>query len=73
MAKYKVYDYDQTMMVAVSLIDQLMPGTLEYAIHYLVENRINISIFESHYKRGKTECSICPHYPAGSRSLYQPL
>jgi transposase len=54
MAKYKAYDYDQTMLVPVSLTGQLMPGTLEYAIHYLVENRINMSIFESRYKNDET-------------------
>jgi len=54
MAKYKTYNYDQTMMVPVSLTGQLMIGTLEYAIHHLVENRINMSIFESHYKNDET-------------------
>jgi len=33
MAKYKSYDYAQTMMVAVSLADQLGPGPLEHAMH----------------------------------------
>lgn len=54
MARYKSYNYDQTMLVPVSLTGQLMPGTLEYAIHYLVENRINMSIFESHYQNDET-------------------
>jgi len=54
MAKYKTYDYNQTMMVPVSLKDQLMPGTLEYAIHHLVENRIHMSIFENRYKNDET-------------------
>jgi hypothetical protein len=31
MARYKPYDYDQLMMVPISLEDQLMPDTLEYA------------------------------------------
>lgn len=33
MARYKPYDYNQLMMVPVSLEEQLVPGTLEYAIH----------------------------------------
>ena len=37
MARYKHYDYDQLMMVPVSLEEQLIPGTLEYAIHHVVE------------------------------------
>ena len=34
MARYKTYDYAQTMLVAVSLAEQLEPGTLEHTIHY---------------------------------------
>jgi hypothetical protein len=40
MAKYKSYDYTQEVMIPVSLEDQLMPGTLEFAIHTLVETRM---------------------------------
>jgi transposase len=49
MARYKYYDYDQLMMVPVSLEDQLMPGTLEYAIHHVVEERLDVSIFDDRY------------------------
>lgn len=47
MAKYKPYDYAQTMMVAVSLADQLQAGTLEHTIHYVVEKRLDLSAFEA--------------------------
>jgi hypothetical protein len=33
MARYKSYDYAQMVMIPVSLEKQLMPGTLEFAIH----------------------------------------
>lgn len=46
MAKYKAYDYAQTVMVPVSLDDQLEPGTLEHTIHYVVENRLDLSGFD---------------------------
>lgn len=46
MAKYKSYDYSQGVLIPVSLEEQLMPGTLEFAIHTLVETRIDTSIFE---------------------------
>lgn len=36
MAKYKNYDYSQMVMLPISLEDQLVPGTLEFAIHTLV-------------------------------------
>jgi len=54
MARYKSYDYDQLMMVPVSLEDQLMPGTLEYAIHQVVEERLDLSIFDERYSNDET-------------------
>jgi transposase len=54
MAKYKPYNYAQSTMVAVNLSDQLMPGTLEYAIHHLIESRIDLSIFNERYKNDDT-------------------
>jgi transposase len=54
MAKYKHYDYSQSMMVPVSLDEQLMPGSLEFAIHYLIENRMNMSVFDERYHNDET-------------------
>ncbi|HXX34458.1 MAG TPA: transposase, partial [Thermodesulfobacteriota bacterium] len=54
MAKYKSYNYSQNVLIPVSLEDQLMPGTLEFAIHTLVETRINISIFDRRYGNDET-------------------
>ena len=50
MARFKSYNYDQTMMVPVNLQDQLVPGSLEFAIHYLVDNEIDLSGFEARFK-----------------------
>ncbi len=49
MARYKTYDYDQLTMIPVSLRDQLEPGTLEYTIHYVVEERLDLSSFDLQY------------------------
>ena len=54
MASYKHYDYDQLIFAPISLEDQLAPGTLEYAIHYIVEERLDMSIFDSHYSHDET-------------------
>ncbi len=54
MAKYKPYDYSQTVLLPVSLEEQLMPGTLEFAIHTLVETRMDMSIFDEKYKNDET-------------------
>ena len=54
MARYKHYDYNQLMMVPISLEDQLMPGTSEYAIHHVVEERLELKIFDSRYSNDDT-------------------
>ena len=54
MARYKHYDYDQMMMVPVSLEEQLMPGTLEYSIHHVVEERLDLRLFEDRYCNDET-------------------
>ena len=54
MARYKHYDYDQLMMVPVSLEEQLIPGTLEYAIHHVVEEQLDLSLFDDRYCNDET-------------------
>jgi len=54
MARYKLTDYDQLRMIPLSLEKQLEPGTLEYAIHYIVEERLDLSIFDERYKNDDT-------------------
>ena len=49
MARYKDYDYAQRVLVPISLEEQLMPGTLEFAIHTLVETRMDTSISDHRY------------------------
>jgi transposase len=54
MARYKHYDYAQTMLVAVSLADQLQAGTLEHTIHYVVEERLDLSGFDQERSNDET-------------------
>jgi len=54
MAKYKHYDYSQSTLIPVSLQEQLIPGTLEFAIHTLVEEKIDTSIFDERYRNDET-------------------
>jgi transposase len=54
MAKYKPYDYTQTVLLPVSLTDQLMLGTLEFAINTLVEERLDVSKFDKRYNNDET-------------------
>ena len=54
MAKYKHYDYSQDVLIPVSLKKQLMPGTLEFAIHHLVDTQMDTSIFDDRYNNDET-------------------
>ena len=54
MAKFKPYNYDQLVMLPISLEDQLEPGTLEYTINTLVEKHIDLSVFENRYQNDET-------------------
>jgi hypothetical protein len=54
MARFKPYNYDQLVMLPISLEDQLEPGTLEYTINELVENHIDLSVFEGRYHNDDT-------------------
>jgi transposase len=54
MAKYKRYDYLQSVLIPVSFEEQLMPETLEFAIHTLVETRMDMSVFDNNYQNDET-------------------
>ena len=56
MARDKPYDYDQQVLIAIWLEDPLLPGTLEHAIHTLVENKMEMSIFDQRYQNDETGC-----------------
>jgi transposase len=49
MPRFKPYDYRQGLMLAVTPEEQFLEGSLEYALHHLIEERINDSWFEDLY------------------------
>lgn len=50
MAKFIPYDYNQSSMVVINFNDQIQMGTFEHAVHYLVDNRLDLSLFKAVYK-----------------------
>ena len=54
MAKYKPYNYTQSMMMPIVLEHQLVPGTLEFAIHYLVDHHLDLSKLDGKFKNDDT-------------------
>ena len=49
MPRFKPYDYRQGLMVPVTPEEQFLEGSLEYALHHLIEERIEESWFEDLY------------------------
>ena len=50
MSRFKPYDYRQDWMVSISFAAQLPEGSLEYAFHHLIEERLSEEWFESLYQ-----------------------
>ena len=46
MARYKEYSYDQRMFIPVSFSEQVLPGTFEYALNYVIDNELDLSVFD---------------------------
>jgi transposase len=53
-ARYRHYDYNQGSFVSVYFDKQILPGTFEHTLHYLIDSEIDISIFDERYQNDKT-------------------
>ncbi len=54
MAKYKKYSYSQARFVPVHFDKQIIPGTFEYTLNYLIDNEIDLSLFGNRYNNDDT-------------------
>lgn len=55
MARFKPVDYDQNLLLNVTLSQQLVPGSIEWAIHHLIEDgRIELEPFQERYRNDET-------------------
>ncbi|HEX9839292.1 MAG TPA: IS1182 family transposase [Anaerolineales bacterium] len=54
MAKFKPCNEDQLVMLPISLQDQLVPDTLEHTLSQLVENHLDLSVFNVRYNNDET-------------------
>ena len=50
MKNYLPYNDRQNAMVVVNFLDQLQPGTFEWALHYLLSGKLDLSAFDALYK-----------------------
>jgi transposase len=54
MARYKEYDYTQGKFIPIHFDKQILPGTFEYTLHYLIDNEIDLSVFDLRYQNDET-------------------
>ena len=54
MARYKEYSYAQSKLIPIHFDSQILPGTFEYTLSYLVDNEMDLSIFENRYNNDET-------------------
>lgn len=54
MARYKDYNYDQMKMLPVSYEKQILPGSFEYSLSYLIDNELDLSAFDQQYQNDST-------------------
>ena len=54
MPRYKLYDYDQAKLLPVAFHKQIQPGTFEYTLSYLIDNKIDMAVFEELYDNDLT-------------------
>jgi hypothetical protein len=53
-ARYKEYDYSQGKFIPLQFDKQILPGTFEYTLHYLIDNELDLSIFDERYQNDET-------------------
>lgn len=49
MARYKDYCYEQAKMIPIACKDQILPGTFEYTLSYLIDHELDLSVFDARY------------------------
>lgn len=50
MPRYKDYSYSQGQLIPVSFSKQIFPGSFEYTLNYLIDNELDLSIFDKRFK-----------------------
>ena len=52
--RLKPYDTSQNLLLPINLAEQLVPGTFEHTLNYLVNHEIDPSLFHEHYNNDQT-------------------
>ena len=54
MARYKEYCYEQDKFIPMRFSKQILPGTFECTLSYLINHVIDVSVFDARYQNDET-------------------
>ena len=54
MARFKAVHYEQDKFIPISFTKQILPGTFEYTLNYLIDNVVDVSVFDARYHNDET-------------------
>jgi len=54
MARYKDIHCDQDKFIPISFQKQILPGTFEHTLSYLIDHELDLSVFEARYHNDDT-------------------
>jgi transposase len=55
MARYKDCSYEQAKLIPISFQQQILPGSFEYTLNYLIDQEFDLSVFEARYRNDETD------------------
>ncbi|MDR0375873.1 MAG: hypothetical protein LBH85_09175 [Treponema sp.] len=67
MARYKYFDKSQGLFMTVNLEDQLIPGSFEHTLNYLID-RLDLTAFDAAFT-----ASASRHYAVGAVQFFHSL
>lgn len=54
MARYKPVDRHLSKLLPVNFAEQIVPGSFEYAVNWLVDHELDLSVFDARYRNDET-------------------
>ena len=49
-----IFIYNQSKLIPISFAEQILPGTFEYTLNYLIEHEVDVSVFAVRYRHEQT-------------------
>jgi hypothetical protein len=66
LARYKPYSYDQGQFIPIQFSRQILPDSFEYALNFIVDNKLDVSVFEGRIRNDETGAPALGYRPIPS-------